>query len=161
MAELLIALVILGVIATFTIPKVLSSQQSNQWKSQAKEVASMISGAYSVYQSENSASASTTTADLSPYMNYISVDTSTTIDYVTGAGTFNCSAAFPCLKTHSGGSLVVTSMGSFGGTSATDCLNMLYDPDGISLGNEDSIIFMLCFNGRIASLGDPAWFSWD
>ena len=69
LAELLIALVILGVIATFTIPKVLSSQQSNQWKSQAKEVASMISGAYSVYQSENSASASTTTADLSPSMN--------------------------------------------------------------------------------------------
>lgn len=43
LAELLIALAILGVIATFTIPKILQSQQNSQIKSVAKESYASIS----------------------------------------------------------------------------------------------------------------------
>jgi prepilin-type N-terminal cleavage/methylation domain-containing protein len=46
LAELLIALAILGEIATFTIPKILSSQQNGTNKAKAKEAFSMVSSAY-------------------------------------------------------------------------------------------------------------------
>ena len=45
LAELLIALGILGVIATFTIPKVLQTNQNAQWQATGKEAIAMISGA--------------------------------------------------------------------------------------------------------------------
>ena len=73
LAELLIALVILGLIATFTIPKVLQSQQNAQYKSSAKEVASMISGAYQAALSTGKNKIYV--YDLTPYMNYVAVDT--------------------------------------------------------------------------------------
>src|ERR1051325_8786269 len=44
LAELLIALAILGVIATFTIPKVLQAMQDNQRKAVFKEVIASLSG---------------------------------------------------------------------------------------------------------------------
>lgn len=46
LAELLIALSILGVIATFTIPKVLQSQQNGKYNTMAKEAIATISQAY-------------------------------------------------------------------------------------------------------------------
>jgi prepilin-type N-terminal cleavage/methylation domain-containing protein len=46
LAELLIALSILGVIASFAIPKILSSQQNGQFKSAGKETASMVAQPY-------------------------------------------------------------------------------------------------------------------
>jgi Tfp pilus assembly protein FimT len=49
LAELFIALGILGMIATFTIPKVLQTQQGNQYRSAAKETAAMVSEAYAAY----------------------------------------------------------------------------------------------------------------
>ncbi|HEY9745532.1 MAG TPA: prepilin-type N-terminal cleavage/methylation domain-containing protein [Oculatellaceae cyanobacterium] len=46
LAELLIALSILGLIATFTIPKVLVAQQDMTYRANAKDVAAAISAAY-------------------------------------------------------------------------------------------------------------------
>lgn len=45
----MIALAILGVITTFTIPKVLNSQQNGKFKAIAKEDMSMVSAAYQQY----------------------------------------------------------------------------------------------------------------
>lgn len=42
LAELLIALAILGVIATFTIPKVLTANQNGTFKAIGKETAAML-----------------------------------------------------------------------------------------------------------------------
>ena len=50
LAELLIALAILGVIATFTIPKILDSGSNSQWNAIGKEAAAMVSGAYQSYK---------------------------------------------------------------------------------------------------------------
>lgn len=49
LAELLIALAILGVIATFTIPKILATQQTQQYNAIAKDDIHMIVGAYQQY----------------------------------------------------------------------------------------------------------------
>ena len=56
LAELLIALAILGVIATFTIPKVLNSSSSSENSAIFKEAAGMVSGAMQAYQQQNSLS---------------------------------------------------------------------------------------------------------
>ena len=50
LAELLIALAILGVIATFAIPKVLNSQQDGKLNAIGKETAAALSEAYQVYR---------------------------------------------------------------------------------------------------------------
>ena len=50
LAELLIALAILGVIATFTIPKILDSGTDSKRNAIAKEIAATVSGAYQNYK---------------------------------------------------------------------------------------------------------------
>lgn len=50
LAELLISLLILSEIATFTIPKLISNQQASANNAKAKEVAGMIAGAFQSYQ---------------------------------------------------------------------------------------------------------------
>lgn len=49
LAELLISLAILGVIATFTIPKILANQQNSQKKAVFKESISAVSNAVYIY----------------------------------------------------------------------------------------------------------------
>ena len=46
LAELLVSLAILGVIATFTIPKIIAGQQNARYSAEAKELASTISAIY-------------------------------------------------------------------------------------------------------------------
>ena len=73
LAELLIALAILGVIATFTIPKILNSGNDNTFNSIGMESFATVSAAYQAYKLNNSPSAATGTVDLTPYMNYVKV----------------------------------------------------------------------------------------
>ena len=157
LAELLIALAILGVIATFTIPKVLQSQQNSQWKSSAKEAVAMLSGAYQAYQSKNTLSASTLSSDLTPYMNYVRLVTTGTIDHVTGQSTLNCSdtANQQCIALHSGAIMDLPTGNSFGVGDASHYIFMFYDPDGRYSGNTTgpgkSMVFDLHYNGRVTS----------
>lgn len=188
MAELLIALAILGILATFTIPKVLQSQQDTRFKAIAKETASMISGAYEEHRRKVGLSPSNSSADLTPYLNYASKDTSPancTFDWHPNSGETpaNCSTypyAANILRLHNG-ALLFTDPNGFGGTGTTNVVWFMVDPDGKYTGKEDSIWFMLYYNGRITSWGscfpgttdstgvwpcpdpnkDPAWFSWD
>jgi prepilin-type N-terminal cleavage/methylation domain-containing protein len=80
LAELLISLAILGVIATFTIPKLLQVQQQSSYMGIAKEAMATISGDYGAYISKNKLSTTVGTPDLTPYMNYLIVDTVSLID---------------------------------------------------------------------------------
>jgi prepilin-type N-terminal cleavage/methylation domain-containing protein len=104
LVELLIALIILGEIATFTIPKVISSQQNGRFNAVAKEVAAMASNAYQQLQLSNGASTNTTVGDLTPYMNYVAFDTGgvTTVDDVPTYPSLTCGPTRPCLKLHNG-----------------------------------------------------------
>ncbi len=185
LAELLVTLLILAEIFVFTIPKVLVTQQNQQYKARAKDVAGMITGAYQQLQLNGRASANTKGADLTPYMNFLSIDTTSSIDDVSG-GLVSCDSVQPCLRLHGGGLLRIGVFGcggavAFGGTSTTHYIGFQFDPDGLPLatGVKDAVEFDLFYNGRLSSRGailggqndcfttglsnpalDPTWFSW-
>lgn len=186
LAELLIALAILGVIATFTIPKVLQSQQDGKYNAIAKEAVAMVSGAYSAYKLNNEPTASTSMGDLTPFMNYVKYETARTIDFVQTQTTRDCDGTVSgCLLLHNGAVLRYTLGGShFGGTASTNAMHFNLDPDGVSGGTTDgpgkAVAIFMYYNGRVTSYGDvasgtnsggvsyspnstldPPWFSWD
>ncbi|HEY9687586.1 MAG TPA: prepilin-type N-terminal cleavage/methylation domain-containing protein [Coleofasciculaceae cyanobacterium] len=184
LAELLIALMILGEIATFTIPKVLSAQQDQSFRAKAKEAAGMITDAMTVYQRQNGLSSATTVDELTQYMNYVKV-TTTLVDDNPGQVTTDCSAAsFGCLLLHNGGVLVYQTTTSFSGTGSTNAIWFDLDPDGKVTGGANdagtAVQFALYYNGRLTSGSnvlantvsstytfgpadepDPPWFSWN
>lgn len=144
LAELLIALAILGVIATFTIPKVLNSSQSGQNTAIFKEAASMVSGAFSAYQLNN-AIASGTHADLTQFMNYVSIYTTAGNTGPTAPTSIDCSAN-PCLKLHNGGLLQYSNTDAWGSTGSYIYFNV--DPDGSNTAAGAATI-VLYGNGRM------------
>ncbi len=189
LAELLIALAILGVIATFTIPKILSAQQNAKSNSAAKQVAGAISAAYDRYKNElGSAVPTTATAEvLKGYINYVAQDTTSLVQDHPGASNvvWNCSSgSMTCLKMATGGILFWFNNQSFNGTG-NNALTIYYDPDGVNSGAivasnpSVSVCFLLYYNGRLVdrnnALGgssnsywgfgpgstfNPTWFSW-
>ena len=190
LAELLIALAILGVIATFTIPKILDSGSNSQWNAIGKEAAAMVSGAYQSYKLDNSVSGSTDFSDLLPYMNYVRIDTTSTIDSLFNETTQTCTGAnIACILLHNGALIQYVTGGAgnnFGDTSVTSALWFDIDPDGKvtttgAAGTPGKSVQMyLYINGRLNTRGtvqsntyvgsvgpyspdpaaDPPWFSW-
>lgn len=168
LAELLIALGILGIIATFTIPKIINNQQSTKDKAITKEAATIASQAYLQYKMTNTPTSSTAWGNLVSNINYVKVvyDNVALIDDVQGSGSITCSMFFPCYKLHSG-AVLMTPATPFGGTGPTDHIGFWVDPDGVYSGNSTgpgkSIYFRLYFNGRLdddTSSPSP-WFNWD
>ncbi len=184
LAELLIALAILGVIATFTIPKIFTSQQNAQKLANAKDVAAMISGAFQQAKMEGVMTSTSKFVDLTPYMNYVSMDTSGTVIDAPPIGTTSvCTAATPCLKLHNGGYLWLTSnpfnfyptpYSVYGGL-----IECRFDPDPLNNtavatdGPLKAVQFTLFYDGFLTTRGqarpgsgfgggayDPSWFSW-
>lgn len=187
LAELLITLAILGIIATFTIPKVLNSGQSSEWDSAAKEAIGMVSEAFSSYKNENTLTINTGPSDLTQYFNYVAVDTATTIDLETGENSVDCgNANRGCIRLHSGAMLGWRLNNRFGQATNTHYITFTFDPDGqysgTTTGPGKAIIINLYYNGRINTsaerlVGDTTyaggssqspgpdpqadWFSWD
>jgi len=186
LAELLIALAILGVVATFTIPKVLQSQQNGTHKAIGKEVAGMVSEAFVRYKSENTLSTSTRASHLTQYMNYVRVDTSSTIDDNYTQGTMDCDATNPCLRLHNGAVFRIYGDMAFSGTSSLHAVTAgCIDPDGrvtdgTTNGPGKCLDLVLYANGRLSTYGEmspgtifwwgidnpasaeiPPWFNWN
>jgi type II secretory pathway pseudopilin PulG len=183
LAEVLISLLILAEIATFTIPKIITAQQSNSSNARAREAVAMIASAFQLYQINNQVSATTGPADLTQYMNYISVQTTGLVDAEVGAGSYDCAnVGFTCLKLHNGGVLhYSTSAIHFDTLQTTAAIYYFFDPDGAYSGSTSdspskAILFFLYPNGRITSWdkcasntrggyypnggADPSWFRW-
>jgi prepilin-type N-terminal cleavage/methylation domain-containing protein len=181
LAELLIALLILGEIATFTIPKILISQQNTQRNAVMKETAGMLSAALSQAKLNGTLTSSSRLTDLAPYFNYLGTDTSSLIDNHVGYTSLTCSGGNPCYRLHSGAML--TERCSFAGSSTTDVLVLNLDTDtnysGSTTGIGKSVQLELYYNGRITSrsqlsasvnsgcgvytvnaTADPEWVSW-
>jgi prepilin-type N-terminal cleavage/methylation domain-containing protein len=188
LTELLIALALLGVIAAFTVPKVLSGASANRQNEIVKSVVAQIQAAYANYKLDDIESANTSFANMTPYVNYLSVMTSGAIDNKEGnASGMNCTATLPCLKLHNGAVLRYNagSSGIFAGTSSTHALEFFIDPDGVdsglTTGPSKSVNLFLYYDGRIKTRGtldpgtyasgssfatpnpafDPPWFSWN
>jgi prepilin-type N-terminal cleavage/methylation domain-containing protein len=167
LAELLIALTILGVIATFTIPKVLLSQQDTKYKAIAKEAAGALSAAFIAYQQSSTVDANTSLSDLTPYLNYIKVMTSGAVDINYGnTGSNDCATASPCYVLANGAVIrdpyQKTTAGTgvrFGAISATNYIYFDVDPNGTlddtstTNGPGKTIDFNLYSNGRIVDSG--------
>ncbi len=187
LAELLIALAILGVIATFTIPKILVSQQNGQYLAVAKEDIAAVSGAYQAYKLNNTASGANGMPDFTPYLNFVKqVSTISIDDNPNDAASIDCTDNnFVCLKMHNGSILMFHLYETFGGTAATNAVFFQVDPNGqldvnsTADGPGKGLGLRLFYNGRLATEaeipattedgwgpagptanGDPAWFSW-
>lgn len=187
LAELLIALVIIGEIATFTIPKIITSQQNNTYNAKAHEAISMVSAAYELYQLNNGTAVPSTMAmgALTQYMNYVSTDTASLIDDVPGYSSQTCGGSNICLNLHNGAKMmIVQSAWNFGGTSSTNVNQAWIDPDGVYSGTTNgagkTLVIELYYTGRVTTYGtvgntfcgswacpfsasasnDPTWFTW-
>lgn len=178
LAELLIALAILGVIATFTIPKVLQSQKSDKLNAMTKEAASTVASAFQSLKAKGNMDGSTSSVHLEPYLNYVRKDTTSTgaFNYV-GGGTEDCHASDPCFVLHNGGYLQLWNVDFMGSTNLNGTL-FTFDPDGP--GPEEGLWFALYFNGRMTNYknclpgstgeggawtcpngsAEPTWFKW-
>jgi prepilin-type N-terminal cleavage/methylation domain-containing protein len=191
LAEVLIALAILGVIATFTIPKVLQAQQDASYNAKAKEAMAALSNAYWSLRLQRGDSAAIDTSELTQYVNYTKIDTSRNIDHkqTSGAIVLACNAGGgACLDLVNGGTIKYlnsTLGGSPSRSASTSAIEFLFDPDGIvtdgtTNGPGKSLNLFLYFNGRITTRGnitpntctpscfgspspssDPPWFHWD
>jgi prepilin-type N-terminal cleavage/methylation domain-containing protein len=161
LVELLITLAILGVIATFTIPKLLgtpNSTISSKQTAMAKDVAFMVLAAYEQYRAANPTIPTTMTpVDLLPYLNYTSIDTSSNYDGFKGESDRTCSVTSPCLNLHNGGKLQL--LGSaFTGNTALHAFAVQFDPDGTANesttnGPGSSLKMFIYYSGQIKSRG--------
>lgn len=181
LAELLIALAILGVIATFTIPKLLQVQADQRKMALAKEVAGSLSEALLMYKTRVGITPGVSNAgDLFQYMNYLRLDTTSAVDaYPLFSGSFNCNVSNPCIRLFNGGLLRVSDP-SWSGAASTSAISFIFDPDGTVTGLNDSVNLTLYADGTVRSrrylknnteydtgtfrgpepTGDPSWFSW-
>jgi prepilin-type N-terminal cleavage/methylation domain-containing protein len=181
LSELLIALAILGVIATFAIPKVLQAQADSKYKAIVKEAAGMLSEAYQRQKLQSGITANTTASQFAAFFNYVKIDNSLVIDEDVG-GTWTCnSIGDDCMVLHNGAVINYIRNGYLGGTGANRAIWFMIDPDG-KASSSGSISLWLFYNGRImdssalpsstcintgggdwcsTSFSVPAWFSWN
>jgi prepilin-type N-terminal cleavage/methylation domain-containing protein len=152
LTELLIALMILGEIATFTIPKVLMAQQSNSYNATAKEAIGTISGAYQSYKLAQGDVSCLPAWNLTSYLNYVAIDTTTTLDDAPGGGANRqCNNTRKCLRLHNGGMIYFWNQLLPGST--TQAFGVTFDPDGKFTGLQDSLEIEVFANGRVATWG--------
>lgn len=183
--ELLIALLILGEIATFTIPKIITAQANGKYNAIAHEDASTLAAAYQQLSLASGISSSTKISDMTQYMNYVSFDTSTTtIDGIYGGTSQACTSTYQCLHLHNGSVMQWRNDASYGGTNTTNGMWVHIDPDGIltdgtTNGPGKSVGIFIYYNGRLSDEGNiasntvssaatyspdatkvPPWFQW-
>jgi prepilin-type N-terminal cleavage/methylation domain-containing protein len=187
LAELLIALTILAEIATFTIPKVLQSQQMNKFKAIGKENIAMAAAAFQLHQLNGKVASSTKFTDLTQYMNYTKFDTVTPLDGDQGStpSAGSSCANYACIRLANGSFILWDPSESFGGTNITNVITFMIDPDGkitdgTATGPGHAVMALIYYNGRITDIGSavptgvssaytwsqntgavPPWFSWN
>lgn len=189
LAEILVALSVLGIIAVFTIPKVLTTTQNNDYKYRVQTAAALMSSAYARYRTDNTVTTSMRPQDLTPYLNYVSYHDSGLGLSVDGkqntAQTWPCDNSNPCVKL-ANGAVIVLYGGAFSGLSPSNAVIFIVDPDGqVTDGTTNGPgraveMYMYATNGRIADVATidnptrtngldrapnptqlPSWFSWN
>lgn len=186
LVELLIGVMILGEIATFTIPKVVNAQKVSSSLAIAKETAGNVSAAYQAYRLQNTVTASTGITNLTPYLNYVKIDSTSTVDSQGGYDTDCSNTGYNyCLRMHNGSVFVWYNGETFGGTQSNNVVHVCVDPDGTNNAATTNdpgagLCFLLYYDGRLTTRNnalpnsisgkwgsfdpvsdqDPAWFTW-
>jgi prepilin-type N-terminal cleavage/methylation domain-containing protein len=156
LAELLISLAILGVIATFTIPKILNSFQKNQWKNIFKEdiatLTAIQTDMMSTYPDGTGPSAAEQRQFYQARLNVIK--------YCYPANNGNCwdplqykaypyqwETGFPGVIFHNGSNL----LSGFGNSNATGGVLDANGPSGPNQFGEDQLLIVTISNANYAS----------
>ncbi|HEY9686555.1 MAG TPA: prepilin-type N-terminal cleavage/methylation domain-containing protein [Coleofasciculaceae cyanobacterium] len=183
LAEILMVVAIMGLLAAFTVPRMIQPSANNAaFNAKANDAAVMIMSAYQTLKAEGNVTTSTKAWDLTPYMNYVQTDTSTPIDDLQTKTTWGCDSTRKCVRLHNGGMVVFSTL-TFTGTANTNCIGMQFDPDGKNTdgttnGPGKSVEFILYYDGVIRTDGtsrtggtgacspnnaanDPPWFSFQ
>jgi hypothetical protein len=150
-----VALAIVGVVATYTIPKVLTAQSVSAYNAQTHEVVGMLAEAYQKHLQLGKVTVNTTPLDLIQYINHVRVMPSGTVidlnpNHVAGAS-WTCSATDVCLQLHTGGILMLQGGHPMTRLIPNEFLSAFYDPDGIYTGKADSAWLLLYYTGRVSS----------
>lgn len=158
LAELLSALAILGVIATFTIPKVIQAQQNQKWGAIGKETVGAISEAYQAYLLDNPGPVDMRLDDsFFQYFNYIRRQTSGTVDNTQSQGSWTCNAGDRRCYVLANGAVLISDHDYYlrDSNGSNSAVRFLLDPDGVYSGNTTgpgkSLSIWLYTNGRITS----------
>jgi prepilin-type N-terminal cleavage/methylation domain-containing protein len=156
LSEVLIALLLLGVLAAFAIPKLLQSVQDQQYNTLAKETQAMIVEAFTLYKAQNGDSGQINVDSFLALTNNLGADTTTDLnslptlpDNVTCAG-----GNTTCLRLKSGGVLFYTRGQYFpaGVRPANQVVTIGVDPNG-RRDNVKAIMFRLYASGKIYTDG--------
>jgi prepilin-type N-terminal cleavage/methylation domain-containing protein len=164
LAELLVALAIFGLIATFTIPMVLVVVQQQHLNALAKETASILSEAYQKMRiARGTINQQTKSQDLIPYINFVKFMTAGfLLDYLYNSTGAAACGTQDCILLHNGA--VLRFSGSFCNVvlipSHQCAVGVLFDPDGVltdggsptNLGK--SIQFWVYQNGLLRDRGN-------
>ncbi len=137
LAELLIALAILSIISTFTIPKIMSIQSDARNNAIVKEAAASIEQILMSRRARGLVAPDTKMSDLAADLNYVRKDTSasTVVDIPPGYGTTDCATVQYCYVLHNG-SIVYGYNSAFNGfvpfdaSGTSNAIMFQVDPDG-------------------------------
>ncbi len=124
LSELLIALAIMGLIATFTIPKIVTVAQNSDYKTRVQMAAALMVGAYNKYQLENTVTGTFKAADLTPYLNYTQFinNNSLTVDGKQNlVQSWTCNVNDPCVRL-ANGSVIVFFRGTIGSVGTSNAI---------------------------------------
>lgn len=149
LAEVLIALALLGIVAAFTIPKILQTSQSKQYNSIAKETLASVSEAY-ISLKVDGVDGNTSLDQILAKMNVLGPDPTCTMDYLPNQIAFPIVGCSMRLK--NGATLFYNPGSYFGGTTANNGIPFAVDPDGKPSAIK-AIGFVLYFNGKTTTYG--------
>jgi hypothetical protein len=126
--------------------------------------------------------------DITPYINYVSIDTTSIVDGQYGDASNDCSSGMKCLKMHNGGIAYWWNGDAFCNTTSLNYVQVFFDPDGrysgSTTGAGKAVHFALYYDGKVRTAAtrennsvtgsasscnapespapgtDPPWFSW-
>jgi prepilin-type N-terminal cleavage/methylation domain-containing protein len=181
LSELLIALAILGLIATFTIPKVLTSVGEKGNLNVAKETLSSITSAYDVIRSENNGYGATTISgrNILDRMNFVELF-ATAGDAGSPRASTCVTGTTTCILLHNGAILQTTDADVFTTATLGTIAFKVYPDGGGKVASAPALTALLTNDGRLitgtgltiggntytvadgfAAAALPTWFKWS
>jgi prepilin-type N-terminal cleavage/methylation domain-containing protein len=163
LAEVMVTIAIMGIMAAMTVPKFLTTNgtvQTSNYSKGANEFAVAIAAAYQIYVMKNGpvTAFGTVAGDLMQYVNYVTTLPGTSqIDQITGSGAQACNSSVgdQCYVMHNGAVVYTSTYWVLCDTTRNSYVYYVYDPDGVygnsTTGISKSVVFDLHADGHVVS----------